>query len=76
MNIDPSSPYHSGHRSVLGTDHPDKNPEVSIPEECVTRQVSAMTRQVSANDAVEGSQRMKADVIPEDRRSYRDVLMG
>ena len=63
INIDPSSPYHSGHRSVLGINHPEDHPEVSIPDERVT-------------DAVEDSQRLKADVTPEDRRTYRDVLMG
>jgi hypothetical protein len=65
MNIDPSSPYHSGHRSVSGID----NPEMSSPEEC-------MTRQRSVTDAVEEHQRSATDVISGNRRSYRDVLMG
>ena len=32
MNIDPSSHYHSGHRSVLDTRHPDVTTPVDYPE--------------------------------------------
>ena len=56
MNIDPSSPYHSGHRSVLENDHPD----VTILKECV-----AITK---VPEAI-------ANVTPNNRRSYRDVLV-
>jgi hypothetical protein len=73
MNIDPSSHYHSGHRSVLGINHPDAHP-IDHPEMAIP--VERVTRQVSATDALEVVQRSEADKVPEDRRTYRDVLMG
>jgi hypothetical protein len=63
MNIDPSSPYHSGHRSVLENDHPDvtnvlENDHPDVLNHVPTKVPEAMTI-----------------VTPNNRRSYRDVLV-
>ena len=68
MNIDPSSPYHSGHRSVLGIDHPGVSSPVGHPE------VSTPQNPVVEDDHI--TDVLTTDVTPEDRRSYRDVLIG
>jgi hypothetical protein len=61
MNIDPSSDYHSGHRSVLGID----NPDVTIPEK------EYLTDREVPEECVE----LPAAVM-NNTRSYRDVLLN
>jgi hypothetical protein len=58
MNIDPSSPYHSGHRSVLGID----NPDVMIPEECVLEECMPAA---GAVDEIPRHRRSYRDVLVE-----------
>jgi hypothetical protein len=68
MNIDPSSHYHSGHRSVLGINHPEVPIPVDHPE--VSTHPNPVIEDHHTTDV------LTTDVTPEDRRSYRDVLIG
>ena len=74
MNIDPSSHYHSGHRSVLDTRHPDVTTPVDYPE--VSTHPDLSTHPDPIVEDHHTTDVVTNDVIPADRRSYRDVLIG
>ena len=76
MNVDPSSKYHSDHRSVLKPEVVEKSDtEDTNAEESITELMNKLDggAQVRTQDTVNGS---GANEIHTVRRSYKDVVMN
>ena len=76
MNVDPSSKYHSDHRSVLKPEVVEKSDtEDTNAEEPITELMNKLDggAQVRTQDTVNGS---GANEIHTVRRSYKDVVMN